>query len=119
MTLYSLGITAIAPNSENLFITEAQYAKLKTKFKHIILFYDNDAPGIQGMRKIKKMYPELVATFIPRKCEAKDTSDFRKIYGEEKTLKLIEQAKEYYFKWVEKDQAPITEIEANEQNKKQ
>ena len=35
MTLYGLGITAIAPNSENLFITEAQYKKLKTKFKHI------------------------------------------------------------------------------------
>ena len=118
MTLYSLGITAIAPNSENLFITEAQYAKLKTKFKHIILFYDNDAPGIQCMRKIKKMYPELIATFIPRKYEAKDISDFRKKYGKEKTLKLIEQAKERYFKWVEKDQVPITEIEASEQNKK-
>ena len=38
MTLYGLGITAIAPNSENIFITEAQYANLKTKFKHIVLF---------------------------------------------------------------------------------
>ena len=31
-----------------------------------------------------------------RKYEAKDISDFRKKYGKEKTLKLIEQAKEYY-----------------------
>ena len=119
MTLYGLGITAIAPNSENLFITEAQYTKLKTKFKHIVLFYDNDAPGIQCMRKIKKAHPELAVMYIPRKYEAKDISDFRKKYGKEKTLKLIEQAKERYFKWVEKDQVPITEIEASEQNKKQ
>ena len=118
MTLYSLGITAIAPKSENLFITEAQYKKLKTKFKHIILFYDNDAPGIQCMRKIKKVHPELAVMYIPRSYEAKDISDFRKKYGEEKTLKLIEQAKEYYFKWVEKDQAPIIVVEDNEQTKK-
>ena len=118
MTLYGLGITAIAPNSENLFITEAQYTKLKTKFKHIVLFYDNDAPGIQCMRKIKKAHPELAVMYIPRKYEAKDISDLRKKYGKEKTLKLIEQAKERYFKWVEKDQVPITEIEASEQNKK-
>ena len=119
MTLYGLGITAIAPNSENLFITEAQYKKLKTKFKHIVLFYDNDLPGIQCMRRIKKAYPELAVMYIPRSYEAKDISDFRKKYGEEKTLKLIKQAKEYYFKWVEKGQAPITAVEDNEQNKKQ
>ena len=28
MCLYSLGITAIAPNSENLFLTESQFEKL-------------------------------------------------------------------------------------------
>lgn len=118
MTLYSLGITAIAPNSENLFITEAQYAKLKTKFKYIVLFYDNDLPGIQCMRRIKKAHPELAVMYIPRCYEAKDISDFRKKYGEKKTLELIEQAKEHYFKWVEKGQAPTTAIEDNEQNKK-
>lgn len=96
MTFYSLGITAIAPNSENLFITEAQYEKLKTKFKHIVLLYDNDLPGIQGMHKIKKAHPELTVMFIPRKYEAKDISDFRKKYGEIKTKELIESAKEYY-----------------------
>ena len=48
------------------------------------------------MRKNKKMHPELTVTFITRKNEAKNISDFRKKYGKEKTLKLIEQAKEYY-----------------------
>ena len=118
MTLYGLGVTAIAPNSENLFITEAQYAKLKTKFKHIVLFYDNDLPGIQCMRRIKKAHPELAVMYIPRCYKAKYISKKKKKYGEKKTLKLIEQAKEHYFKWVEKSQAPTTAIEDNEKNKK-
>lgn len=48
MTLYSCDkIPAIAPISENCFLTEAQYAKLKSKFNKIILFYDNDLAGIE------------------------------------------------------------------------
>ncbi len=46
MCLYELGYTAVAPCSENLFVTESQYKKLKDRFKNIILFYDNDLPGI-------------------------------------------------------------------------
>ena len=97
MTLYSLGITAIAPNSENLFVTPAQYAKLKQKFKHIIVLYDNDLAGIQGLKRIKKEHPEIIVTFIPRKYEAKDISDFRKKYGKSETEKLISEAKKFYF----------------------
>ena len=95
MTLYEYGITAIAPNSENLFITDRQYQILKKKFKTIILFYDNDLPGIKGMNKIKKKYPELKVLYIPRTYKAKDISDFRKKYGKKRTKELIEKAKLY------------------------
>jgi hypothetical protein len=97
MCLYEFGVIAIAPCSENLFITPKQYEKLKEKFKHIILCYDNDLPGVQNMRKIHKQYPELKIVFIPRHFEAKDISDFRKKYGKNKTQELIDTAKEYYF----------------------
>ena len=97
MTLYGLGITAIAPNSENLFVTPSQYAKLKQKFNHIIVLYDNDLAGIQGLKRIKKEYPEIIVTFIPRKYGAKDISDFRKKYGKSETEKLISEAKKFYF----------------------
>lgn len=93
MTLYSLGITAVAPNSENLFLTESQYSKLKERFKKIVLFYDNDLPGIYNMNKIRKSYG-IDCIWIPRHYKAKDISDFYKIYGREKTLELIEWAKE-------------------------
>lgn len=92
MTLYSLGITAIAPNSENLFLTESQFSKLKNRFKRLILFYDNDLPGIHNMNKIRKEF-DIECIWIPRSYGAKDISDFHKMYGREKTLELI--------KWVE------------------
>lgn len=93
MCLYNMGITAIAPNSENLFLTEKQYAKLKKRFKRIVLFYDNDLPGIHNMNKFHKEY-NIPCIWIPRKYKAKDISDFYKLYGYEKTKELIEYGKE-------------------------
>lgn len=89
MTLYGLGITAIAPNSENLFISDKMLEDLKQRFKYIVVFYDSDLAGISNMNKIKKKYPELYYTWIPRKYNAKDISDFRKLYGKDKTLEFI------------------------------
>ena len=96
MTLYELGITAIAPCSENSFINEKQYQKLKLMFKHIICLYDNDLPGLKAMRGFKKEFPEIIFTCIPRNRGAKDISDFYKAYGKKKTIELINEAKEYY-----------------------
>lgn len=59
MTLYSFGIPAVAPISENCFISEAQYKKFKERFKNIILLYDNDFPGFQAVSRIHKKYPEI------------------------------------------------------------
>ena len=96
MTLYSCDkIPAIAPISENCFLTEAQYTKLKSKFNKIILFYDNDLAGIENMNKIRKKFPDVHVLFIPKHYKAKDISDFYKMYGRTKTLELIEKAKNY------------------------
>lgn len=98
MVLYEFNIPAIAPNSENQFMTDKQLSKLKEKFKKIVVFYDNDLPGIEGMCRIKRKNQDLIYTFIPRKYEAKDISDFYKKYGKEKTKDLINKAIEYYGK---------------------
>lgn len=89
MCLYSLGITAIAPNSETQQVDSKLLESLKERFKYIVYFYDNDLPGIKGMNKIRKLYPELIYYWIPRKYDAKDISDFYKKYGRDKTLKFI------------------------------
>lgn len=96
MCLYEYGITAIAPCSENLFVTENQYNRLKSKFKHIFLLYDNDRPGLKASIKIRNQYPDLNILLIPKKSGCKDFSDYRKTYGDKKTRELIQQAKDYY-----------------------
>lgn len=96
MVLYEYGITAIAPCSENVFVTENQYQKLKGKFKNIYLNYDNDEPGIKAMCKIKKQFRDLKVLFLPRHGGDKDISDFRKAHGHKKTLELINKVKDCY-----------------------
>ena len=89
MCLAGLGIKAIAPNSENLFVPDKMLDELKKRFTYIAVLYDNDLPGISNMCKIKKEHPELIYTWIPRSYGAKDISDFRKKYGEKKTKQFI------------------------------
>lgn len=87
--LYSLGITAIAPNSENLFISDNVLDDLKSRFEYIVVFYDSDKPGLCNMSKIRKNHPELSYIYIPKKYKSKDISDFYKDHGRKETLKLI------------------------------
>lgn len=89
MALYAYGIPAIAPCSENLFISDSVLNDLKSRFTHIIVFYDNDIPGIHNMRKIKKNHPDLTYFYIPRKYKAKDFSDYRAMYGYDVTKESI------------------------------
>lgn len=89
LSMYSCGITAIAPCSENLFVSDNVLEDLKKRFRYIVVFYDNDLPGISNMRKIQKDHPELNFFFIPRCYGAKDFSDFYAKYGRKVTLETI------------------------------
>jgi hypothetical protein len=91
MVLYSLGIPACAPNSETQFISETVLESLKKRFKHIVVLFDNDLTGISFMNRIKKKHPELIYTWIPRKLNAKDISDYYKLNNKTKTINLIKQ----------------------------
>lgn len=89
MCLYSCGITACAPNSENLFIPDKVLEDLKNRFENIVVLYDNDRPGLYNMSKIRKEHPELTYVFIPKRYGSKDISDFYKDHGRKETLNLI------------------------------
>lgn len=95
MTLYSCGLPAIAPNSENLFIPDVLFEKLKGSFDYICVLYDNDLAGLSNMNKIRKQF-DIPCFWIPRKYEAKDISDYHKKYGRDKTIKLIQDAVNEY-----------------------
>lgn len=89
--LYSCNITAIAPCSETLFISDTILAELKSRFKYIVVVYDQDKAGKLNMAKIRREHPELFYAVIPKKYEAKDISDFYKKYGRKKTLEFIKE----------------------------
>lgn len=91
MCLYSLGISSCSPNSETQFISDTILEDLKKRFKYIVVLFDNDQTGISFMKRQKEKHPELIYTWIPRKYEAKDISDFYKIYGRKKTQELIKE----------------------------
>jgi DNA primase len=64
MVLYEYGIPAIAPCSENEFLSEAQYERIKARFNHVIVNYDQDRPGCTAMIKLREKYPELEFAFF-------------------------------------------------------
>lgn len=96
MLCYELEIPAIAPNSENLFITEAQWDNIVIKFRKIFLLYDTDLAGVANSKRIKKKFPKIQVLLIPRKYKAKDLTDLYKKLGTERILNLVEEAKQYY-----------------------
>ena len=91
MLLSSLGIPAVAPNSETQFVSEKLLEELKERFKNIVLLYDSDLTGVRFMNIIRTQYRDLIVCMIPRKYEAKDISDFYQKYGRSKTIEVIKE----------------------------
>lgn len=69
----------IACNNESSFIPLDVLAKLKVRFKDIILLFDNDTTGITMSNKMSEEY-SLRQLFTPEK-KYKDPSDFIEEYG--------------------------------------
>lgn len=119
MVLYEYGIPAIAPCSENLFITDSQYERLKKKYKRVVLLYDNDEPGLHAAWTIRKSHPDLEVIYLPINGGDKDISDFRKAHGNKKTLELINKVKSYYDEKVEERSEPGGESERNSEKEEE
>lgn len=80
MCLYEMGINAISPSSESTFLTDEALEILKKRFKHILILYDRDIPGIKNARKISKR-TGLKTFLVNKKWNAKDISDAIKLNG--------------------------------------
>ena len=87
MAMYEFGIPAVSPNSETLFVDDKKLEEFKKRFKHILIIYDNDRPGLHNMWLIRKQHPELNYFYLPWYL-AKDFTDSIKLVG-------IENMKEY------------------------
>lgn len=88
-----LGYESIAPITENCWFTDSYWNKLKQRWKHIVYYANNDFlkednPGIKYGKKISKMYD--VPTVHNPNGTASDISDFRELYGYDKSKELID-----------------------------
>ena len=95
-----LGYDSISPNSETTFPNEKQIEEFKRRFKHILVVFDNDKPGLHNLWKVRNKYPELNYFYIPKELGAKDLTDLIKLKGLEEVKELVKQFM-LNFKWNE------------------
>lgn len=80
-TLRELNYNAVAPVNELAFMDEGRFNRLKATYKDIILFFNNDNPGIDSAIKYSKQY-NIPYIHLPINAP-KDPSDFVKQYNKE------------------------------------
>lgn len=74
MVLHEMGYFAVSPSSESTFIPETVLNDLKKRFKHILLCFDRDVPGVTNMRKVS-LKTGLNGFLVHKSFNAKDISD--------------------------------------------
>ena len=98
VAMYGFGISAVSPNSETLFLDDKKLEEFKQRFKHILVLYDNDRPGLHNMWLIRKQHPELNYYYLPWYL-AKDFTDSIKLVGVDNMKDYVNDfLKEYKFK---------------------
>lgn len=115
MTLYELGIPAIAPQAESVVISEDIYNKIASRFKNVIFNGDWDRAGKLYMIKSTNKYKGHALTFKYKSKHAKDISDFVMIHGFERAIKLVDALKERFESGVYKHQ--LTRWERKKEHK--
>ena len=90
VALYGFGIPAVSPNSETLFVDDKKLEEFKQRFKHILVLYDNDRPGLHNMWLIRKQHPELNYYYLPWYL-AKDFTDSIKLVGVDNMKEYVDE----------------------------
>lgn len=93
MSLYELGISAIAPQAESVIVDPKVIDQVRAFYKYIVFNGDWDAAGKQFMIKNRKLYGGLCLTFKDKEKDGKDVSDFIKMHGIEKARSLFKELK--------------------------
>lgn len=99
MTLYSLGIPAIAPNGETYTINPKLIAELRLRFDKIFLMLDNDwhkpvedNTGINAMKIICQQYKDIRPIIIPDQLKCTDIAEVMDDYGIRFTKTFINES---------------------------
>jgi hypothetical protein len=94
LTLYELGVPAIAPQAESITLSTKQYMALAKRFKYIIVNGDWDKAGQKFMINSRNKYPCICLSFVDKKLYAKDISDYVKKKGMDKVKLLVDKLRE-------------------------
>lgn len=91
MFLYSIGIAAIAPQSETAVLQEDIINEFKNRFKKVICIYDFDLAGIRTANKMRKLYDIDIKFFTNGRfntpdCLGKDVTDICKNISKEDAI---------------------------------
>lgn len=93
MTLYECGYTAVASKSESSLVSNNAINLLKNRFKHIVIFYDNDEAGRLYSEKLSHKYslnfielPQDELGNLP-----KDPSDYTQVYDQKSLKSFIDK----------------------------
>lgn len=83
LCLKSFGYNVIAPQGEGMDIPSGSLWELKLRFKRLVIFYDNDYPGLQlaHQKRISWQVDDFV--YLPFTEEAKDPAAYCQLYGAE------------------------------------
>lgn len=91
MSLYELGISAIAPQAESIIVDADIINELKPNFKYLVFNGDWDSAGKKFMINNRKLYGGLCLTFKNKSRDGKDVSDFIKLHGMDSAKKLLNE----------------------------
>jgi len=88
--LDKLGYNSVAPNSEGIVINQEQFDDLNSRFKKIVVLFDNDEAGIIYANKYKLKY-NIQTIEIPLDKGVKDPSDFVDKYSYDELKQFIDE----------------------------
>ena len=87
-----LGYSAVAPNNEKTWLPLVVWSKFGSRYKKIIIMFDNDSTGLNSMSKFSEQF-NIPYTYIPQSADTsiKNISDFIKNFGINSTKDLVNQ----------------------------
>lgn len=86
--LCNCGIPSICMQGEGYELSETVIKELKSRFETVLVMLDNDPPGIADAKKLCEQ-TGFTNIELPQFNGGKDIADYRKLYGHEKFVALI------------------------------
>ena len=72
-------IHGVAPNSENSFVLSEWFDKIKVRWKHIIIWYDEDEAGLKNAKLFSELYG--IKYFTTKNKKVKDPFAYSNQFG--------------------------------------